>query len=130
MRFSARRRSGVAIRRSALVLGLVMAAAGSAEEVEVLRGPDGWRLGDPEALADVVVLRGARLGGPIPEPDPTPRPPPEVIRAPELAVRVVNVLIVPIISVTTSVSVLPSHFVRKPHRSRPSVWRLPSRASR
>ena len=114
----------VVILMSGLLLALVGAA--HADPAPLLSGSDGSGWGD--APLDVVVIRGSRVGGAIPEPQSLERAPaPQPVRQP--TIQAIHVLIVPIVSVTTPVGVFPAGLAwRRPQRA-VSVWKRHGRPS-
>jgi hypothetical protein len=119
------RDSAIAI--PALVLALTPLA--TADGIQVLRGSQSSLASSALPSPDVVVLRGAQVGGPIPPPEPvataTPRAP-----TPEPIAPVVQIFIGPVVSQVVPVSVLARR--RFPPAKRPmrAVWPHPARADR
>jgi hypothetical protein len=113
--------------------GLFLALApATAHEVQVLRGAQP-SLAITEA-SDVVVLRGAEVGGPVPPPE-TAAPGPPQRAAPAPPARIVQVFIGPVVSQPAPASVLPLWrfpHARRPPRARPApaVWPHPARPGR
>jgi hypothetical protein len=106
---------------------LLVGAAAHAGEVQVLRGAHPSVTSVPAGLPDVVVLRGAEVGGAIPPPR-APTPPPA--REPAPVAPVVNVVIVQPAPVTAPVAVWPVRSWRAEPRAPRAVWRHPARRGR